>query len=218
MTKPCIARTIAAVLFLALICPLLAGEQIKSGPQPGALLPGPFDPLNLNGEKKGRRHCLVCEYALHPVVLVFARDSGEGKDTGVNDLLKKLETAVQKYQKPDLKAIVVFLSKDAKSSATDAKVEDPGDLVQEAVARDALIARLTPRIESLKSVVVGLYPAEGPKGYNINQKADVTVLFYLRHKVLANWAFAEGGFKQEDVEAILKKVDETVAKEKKAST
>lgn len=215
MPAPRTLRALAPFLLLALASGLSAGDAVKSGPQSGALLPGPFDPLNLNGDKKGRPHCLVCEYALNPVVMVFAREPAEGKDGPLTELLKKLDEAVPKYREPELKAFVVFLSKEAKSSADDAKAGEQEELVEEAMARAAMIARLTARAEGLKNVIASVYPVAGPKGYNVSDKAEVTVVFYQRHRVLANWAFAEEKLTTEDVDAVLKKVDQTLSKEAK---
>src|SRR5437870_1482399 len=74
-------------------------EAFKSGPPPGTVLPGPFDVFVINGKlAAGRQHCLVCQNALNPAVLVFAREPAEGKDAALNDLLKKLDDAVERHQ------------------------------------------------------------------------------------------------------------------------
>ena len=36
-----------------------AGEALKSGPQTGADIPGPFHPTNVTGAQAGKKHCLV---------------------------------------------------------------------------------------------------------------------------------------------------------------
>lgn len=56
---------------------LPAQEGAKSGPQIGQMIPGPFQPVNATGPYAGRPHCLVCQFGLRPVVLVFARETGE---------------------------------------------------------------------------------------------------------------------------------------------
>jgi hypothetical protein len=38
---------------------VLADEPLKSGPQTGTNIPGPFHPLNVTGEKAGEKFCLV---------------------------------------------------------------------------------------------------------------------------------------------------------------
>ncbi len=55
----------------------LAAETLKSGPQVGEDVPGPFHPLNINGAKAGQKNCLFCENGSNPVAMVFARDVSE---------------------------------------------------------------------------------------------------------------------------------------------
>ena len=122
-------------------------------------MPGPFDCLNINGKNgKDRQHCLVCEFGLGPVVMVFAKEPAEGKDGPISDLLQKLDGLVGKeLEKSAVNSVVVFLSPDARNSANQSKIEDPDQLVEEAKAREALIARLRPHAEKLKHVVVACY-------------------------------------------------------------
>jgi hypothetical protein len=52
------------VVGMALACALLVGsvlaaETLKSGPQTGEKIPGPFSPLNVTGEDAGEKRCLV---------------------------------------------------------------------------------------------------------------------------------------------------------------
>jgi hypothetical protein len=182
--------------------------MLKSGPQAGQLVPGSFAPFNLNGPiGKGRYHCLVCDYKLNPVVMVFARERADGKDKTVSDLLQRLDQALAKDQEGYLKSFVVYLSPAAASSVTDAKITDPDRLVAEAAARDALLDRLAARATKLKHVVVSTYPAAGPRGYNLNPKAEVTVILYVKHKVTNNFAFGEGALNEKGIDEILQAVD-----------
>lgn len=228
--------SLVILAILATFAPLPADDEFKSGPQPGSLLPGPFECVVFNDKQtkalkddkdsldqkkkelaKKRLHCLVCDFGLNPVVMVLAREVGEGKEGPLHQLLKKLDEAGEKHQERYLSNFVVFLSPDARSSATDPKLDDPAKLVEEAMARDALFARLDALVQKMdfKHLVVSCYLAEGPKGYNLNDKAEVTVVFYLKHKVVANFAFAEGKFKEENIEPILQKVEATLAAGKK---
>jgi hypothetical protein len=215
MTIRILVRFCGLFLLFAAITALEAGEIRRSGPQVGSLIPGSFSPYNLNGKRKGSHHCLVCEYALGPVVLVFAKEPAKDKDQALTNLLKKLDKAAEDYRRADLHAVVVFLSPDANSSANDPKLSDPTKLVEEAAARDKLIERLQPRANGLRNVIVGIFPPAGPKGYAINDKAEVTLVFYNRFKVLANAAFGDGEFQQKDAEAFMKTVTDMLAKEKK---
>jgi hypothetical protein len=190
---------------------LAGGGGLKSGPQPGAVLPGPFDALNINGKiAEGRQHCLVCQNALNPAVLVFTREPAE--DKALTDLMKRLDDAIGKHGEHKLGGFVVFLSPYARSSVTaDDTRSDATDLLDEATKRDELVARLKARAEPLKHVILAAYPSKGPKGYNINADAEVTVVIYNRLKVVANWAFAEGKLNDAGIAAIAKKVDDTLA-------
>jgi hypothetical protein len=47
-----------AVAVLA-VAGAVAGEGLKSGPQVGTNIPGPFDVLNLNGPAAGEKNCQV---------------------------------------------------------------------------------------------------------------------------------------------------------------
>jgi hypothetical protein len=192
-------------------------EAFKSGPQVGELLPGPFDAFNINGKKaKGRQHCLVCEYGLNPAVMIFAREPEGGKVEPLASLLGKLDEAIARHaEEYKLGAAVVFLSPDARDSSNNAGEQDPKKIVDEAIARDALVKRLQQRADKLKSVVVAYYPAEGPKDYKINAAAEVTVLFYVKHKVLANFAFAPDKMTAADVAKIMSTVEESLSKKKK---
>lgn len=49
----------AALVLVLLGCSAIADDSLKSGPQPGTQLPGPFHPLNVTGESAGEKACLV---------------------------------------------------------------------------------------------------------------------------------------------------------------
>jgi hypothetical protein len=44
----------------------------------------------------------------------------------------------------------------------------------------------------------------GPPDYDINKKADITVILYVGKKVKSNHAYKKGEFKAEDIDAIVK--------------
>src|SRR5262249_7276373 len=121
---------------------------------------------------KGRYHCLVCEFGLKPVVAVFVREDpeakGEGNEAVVQELLTKGDDAVERHRDTAyLHAFAVYLTPDARSSLTEKKIDDTERLVNEATAREKLTKRLAEVAEPLKHVVVGFYPAENLKGYEI---------------------------------------------------
>ncbi|HLJ95284.1 MAG TPA: hypothetical protein VKU02_19050 [Gemmataceae bacterium] len=179
--------TILAVILWSTSCGLYsAAEELKSGPQPGETIPGPFHYLNVNGAHAGNPHCLVCEFGLRPVVLIFAREAPSDQ-APLAVLLQKLDEAMDRYKNAELRAGVVVLNEDF------AKEETRKDLVRrwEGTAKD------------LKHVLVAVAGPDGPENYNINKNADVTVLLYKEHKVVANFAFAKDKLTEKDVNAIL---------------
>ena len=189
-----------------------AQAPLKSGPQTGAVLPSAFDAFIINGKvAEGRQHCLVCQNALNPTVLIFTREPATNTDKPLTELLTGLDKMMAKHEKLALGGVAIFLSPDARSSATEAApVTDTDKLLEEATKRRELIARLKTRAEPLKNVVIGTHPLAGPKDYHISPDAEVTVLFYAKIKVVANWAFATEKLTDNDVNAILKKVDDTL--------
>ncbi len=198
---------------------LVAQEEgkLKSGPKAGELLPMPFESLNINGAAKGRPHCLVCKFALSPSVLIFAKEPAEGKDAAFNDLVKQLDDTAAEFDFRNFSVGVVIISPDARDSTNNIQEKDPKKLVEEAVKREKLVERLKKRAEPLKQVIVACIP-EPPKTFDINPKADVTVLFYERMKITDNWAFAPEQMQMKDVEAIVKRVREALPLKKKVET
>lgn len=199
-------------LFVLVLGFLPAQDAMQSGPQPGTVLPEAFDAFNINGKvAAGREHCLICQNALNPAVLVFAREPAAKTEKPLADLLEGLDKLLSKHADAPLGGFAVFLSPDARSSiTTDAEINDTDKLLDEATKRRALVDRLKKRAEPLKNVVIAAYPEAGPKGYNIHAKAEVTVVFYTKVKVTANWVFAKEQLNEADVSAILKKVDDTL--------
>ena len=52
--------TLGASLAAALLVGgAVAAETLKSGPQPGNQVPGPFNPLNVTGSAAGKKACQV---------------------------------------------------------------------------------------------------------------------------------------------------------------
>ena len=81
----------AAVAAVALSLPASAGE-LKSGPQAGEKVPGPFHPVNVTGEHKGEKFCLFCVNGENPVAMIFAREISPE----LTKLIKKIDEATAK--------------------------------------------------------------------------------------------------------------------------
>jgi hypothetical protein len=53
-------RIVAGLIAAAMVVAVgTAGDALKSGPQVGKKLAGPFHPLNCTGGQAGNKHCLV---------------------------------------------------------------------------------------------------------------------------------------------------------------
>ena len=148
---------------------------VKSGPQVGETLAGPFHPLNVNGENAGTKTCLYCANGAKPVAMVFARTA----TPDVAKLAKQIDSCCAKNS--ELASFFVFCSS---AEGLEAKLKK--------VAKDA----------SLKTVVLSIDNPAGPKGYKVNKAAAVTVVLYKNRKVVKNFTFPEGKITDKDMAAI----------------
>ena len=194
------ATAVFSLLLLAgaSLTAMMAEDQMKSGPQPGEYVPGPFHFLNVNGAFASSPHCLVCEFGLKPVAAVFVREvpMDVEKSKSLLDLLTKLDDAVATNQKAELCAFPVFLSKEYADEAT----------------RKTAVKRLEDLSTKFKNLVVSVGGPDGPEKYNLNTAAEVTVLLYSRSKVIANFAYGKDKLTDKDVETILEAVKKMVDK------
>src|SRR5262245_3289849 len=99
-----------AVLSLALVLVtggvFAADGAVKRGLKPGEPIPGSFEPLNVTGAHAGELHCLVCEYGLDPVIMIFAREV----DDDLVKLLSAVDAVTARHRDRDLNSFVVVLS------------------------------------------------------------------------------------------------------------
>jgi hypothetical protein len=165
----------AAVAAAALALPAAAGE-LKSGPQTGEAVPGPFHPVNVTGEHKGEKHCLFCSSGDSPVAMIFAREA----TPEVIALIKKIDAANAKNS--EMKSFVVFLS-------------DKEGLDKELAS--------AAEKEGIKNTVLSIDNPAGPKGYKVAEDANVTVVLYKERKVKANHAFKKGELKDGAIQKVI---------------
>ncbi len=168
--------SVLAVAFV--VTSVSAADPIKSGPQVGQDVPGPFHPLNVTGAKAGQKNCLYCQNGSNPVAMIFARDISEP----VTKLIKKVDAATAEHSDCQMGSFVVFLS-DAED--LQAKLKDIADK------------------ESIKTTVLSIDNPAGPGGYKVSQDADVTVVLYNQHKVKSNFAFKKGDLKDKDIDLVV---------------
>ena len=169
--------SIAAVVLTAGF--VVAGE-LKSGPQAGDTVPGPFAPLNVTGESAGQKNCLYCANGDKPVAVVFARCA----DCPMTQkLIKAIDQATCDNEKCEMGSYVVFCSDEEKLE---------GKLKEFAKA------------EKIKKTVLSIDSPSGPGKYKIAQDADLTVVLYRDRKVVENYAFKKGEIKDKDIDTIVK--------------
>jgi uncharacterized membrane protein YdfJ with MMPL/SSD domain len=182
-------RNLLAAAVVAAACGAVVAAELKSGPQTGEKVPGPFHPYNVNGEDAGKPACLYCKGGDSPVVAVFARNAD---DPMTHKLLKALDAQTTKNAKAEMQSFAVFVG------STKAKLEPK---LKE-------VAKKT----ELKSLVLAIEEADDPvpEKYNLNKDADVTVILYVERVVKANYTFAKGKITDKDIEAVVKDVSKIV--------
>lgn len=165
-----------------------AAETLKSGPQVGDSLPGPFHPLQVcnvdNPSNNGKKGCFVCQYGGSPVALVFTREINEP----LAALCKQLDAQVAKNK--DAKACVLLLTDQEGAEAKLKAFAEKG---------------------GYKSVSFGVDNPTGPEAYKVSKDAAVTVVLYKEHKIAANHAFKKGEFTEKAVAKIVGDMPKIVA-------
>jgi hypothetical protein len=154
------------------------GAPLKSGPQVGQELPGPFLPLVATGDSAGKRESLEERYGSNPVVMIFARRINDS----LTSLVKRIDAETAKNKGARMASFVVFLSDD--------------DKLYDSLPR--LAAK-----ERIKHTILAFDSSVGPKAYKVAKEADVTVVSYVRRKVVANHAFRKGELNPRAIESIL---------------
>ncbi len=161
--------------------------NVKSGPQVGQDVPGPFHPLNVTGAQAGEKHSLYCENGVNPVAVVFARKVSKPLVT----LIKEIDQATAKNKKAHMGSFVVFLGGD------------------ESLAKQlqAIAAK-----EKIQHTVLSIDNPNGPADYKIAREAEVTVLLYENVTVRANFAFGEGRLDSTAVRQVIANIPKILPK------
>jgi hypothetical protein len=164
----------------------LAADACVSGLQPGQR-PGPYSFVLATGTNRGQSSCFICETAERPAVLVFARTPSDG----LTKLVQGVDKALVTHKTAELRAWVTFLSDD--QPAMDTEVVKWG------------------RKSGIREVPLGvLEDVNGPPAYKLSRDADVTVLLFVKWKVVANFAFRAGELTEEKAEEVLKALPQVV--------
>ncbi len=171
-------RNLMAALLIGLIGSGIAlAGSIKSGPQVGEKVPGPFKPLNVTGPDAGQASCQYCKNGSRPVAVIFAKQI----TPAVAQLLKKIDTATGQNKEQGMRSYLVV--------CTDTQFVRPL-----AAAAEQL---------GIQNTILTLYKAGGPERYRLAPEAEVTVLLYNHLTVKANHAFKKDELNDAAINAIL---------------
>jgi len=165
-----------------------AADPCVSG-TPVGQRPGPYSFLVATGPQRGQQTCYICEQheGNKPAVVVFARSTSDQ----LGKLLGRLESAGADAKDSGYKAWCTQLTPKA-------------DL--DALAKWA-------QKQGLKTLPVGaLEDADGPPSYKLHKDADVTVLLFVKQKVVANFAFRAGDLSDKQIDEVLKAVPQLFEK------
>ncbi len=167
-------------LAVALSGSVMIGQEkgsIASGPKVGGDVL-PFHPLNVTGDSAGKKACIVCRFGGNPVAAVFAREV----TPQVATLIKKLDDAAVKNRSDEMGSFAVFCSKGEK-------------LVDQ--------IKTMAKNENLKETIIAVDNPAGPKEFNINPEAEVTVIFYTDLTVKTSHAFRKGELNAERIQTVV---------------
>jgi hypothetical protein len=171
-------RSASLLLIMALAAP--AADPCVSG-VPVGKRPGPYSFLVATGPQRGQQTCYVCEQADKPTAIVFARSLSDP----LGKLLAKLDAETVARKDSGFKVWMTQLA-------------DIADL--DALAKWA-------QKQGLKDLPVGAFEdADGPPAYKLVAEADVTVLLFVKQKVVANFAYRSGELTDTKVGEVLKTV------------
>ena len=177
------------VSFVSFVVPIRAADNpCVSGVGVGGK-PGPYTFHVATGPQRGQLTCYVCETEQRPAVVVFARSMSDP----LARLVKGLDKALDEHKGQELRAWVTFLSDD--QTSLDPKVVKWADK------------------HALRRVPLGVFEdVVGPPAYKLAKDADVTVLLYVKQKVVGNFAFRAGELTDARADEVLKELPKVVGK------
>lgn len=181
-------RTLLVLLSLSLPLPLVASDPCVSG-TPVGKRPGPYSFLVATGAQRGQQTCYICDQheGGKPGAVVFARSLSDP----LGKLLAKLDAADTAKKDSGYKVWMTQLA-------------DKADL--DTLAKWA-------QKQGLKGCPVGAFEdADGPPAYKLSKDADVTVLLFVKQKVVANFAFRAGELDDKKIDEVLKAAPQMFAK------
>jgi hypothetical protein len=145
-----------------------ADEPCVSGLAPGQK-PGPYSFIVSTGKERGQPTCFICATGDNPAVVIFARKPSDE----LGKLAAELDKAVADTKNASLRGWVTFLSDS--QAKMDPQVVKWGQQ------------------HALHALPLGVFEdVDGPPSYRLGKDAEVTVLLFVKQKVVANFAYRTG--------------------------
>ncbi len=179
------------VSFSLCLCGASSSEEpCTSGPQSGQRC-GPYAALIATGPERGQSFCYVCETGDKPAVLIFARALTDP----LGKMVAQLDKAVADHKKDELRAWVTFLSADQ-------------------LALDPKVVEWSQKY-AIRSVPLGIFEdPQGPPSYRLTKDADVTVLMFVKQKVVANFAFRKDELNDDKIKEVMSALPRIISEKK----
>ncbi len=160
-------------------CQFATAADLKSGLEVDAQPPA-FNVTDVTGPNAGKKLCYRCQYSSRPVVSVFVRKM----DENTVKLVKQIDDVVGKQEEKKMAAFVTVLS------------DDPD-------AQEAALKKTADEQKITHTPLTVFENGVGPKAYNINEKANVTVMMWVDGNVTVNHAYADGDLSEEAIAKII---------------
>jgi hypothetical protein len=172
---------------LVMIVTIAAADEPAplSGLKPGQR-PMPYAFVLATGPQRGQSFCYICDTADKPAAVVFARRLTDP----LGKLAAKLDQAAADAKVPDFRAWLTLLAAGPQPAA-EAQLVAWG------------------RQHALRHVPLGVFEDEvGPPAYRLSRQAEVTVLLFVKQKVVANFAFKAGELTDERINDVVKALEQ----------
>jgi hypothetical protein len=141
------------------------------------------------GPNRGQLHCFICETEDKPAAVVFARKMSDP----LGKLVQGFDKALLTHKAAGLRSWVTFLSDD--QPALDPKVVKWG------------------KKHGISNVSLAVFEdVDGPPSYKLSRDAEVTVLLFVKQKVVRNFAFRPGELNEKKIAEVLKALPEITGK------
>jgi hypothetical protein len=178
---------LAACAALLTALPAFAADPCVSG-TPVGQRPGPYSFLIATGPQRGQSTCYICETGDKPAVVVFARTLGDP----LGKLMAECDGLVTVHKAADLRGWMTLLG------------DGPG------VDKD-LVA--WGKKHAIRQMPLGVFDdTVGPPTYKLAKDADVTVILFVKQRVVANFAFRAGELTDDAVKDVARAIPLLVEK------